>query len=289
LEISARVETELALILSSADAAGGPPLLAQALRYAVFPGGNRVRPRLCLAVSQACGCEQPALANAAAAAIELLHCASLVHDDMPCFDDADLRRGRPALHKAFSEQLALLAGDGLIVLAFQSLARIGESAPPRLPVLLSIVGRAVGAVSGVVAGQAWECEPSVVLADYHQAKTGALFSAATMAGAAAAGRDPAPWRALGARIGEAFQVADDIRDVAADAAEFGKLPGRDAALGRPSAVAELGLEAAIGRLEQLIAGAVEVIPPGPGAAALRTMITAEAARFLPKKLARRAA
>ena len=93
------------------------------LRYAVFPGGARIRPRLCLAVAQACGEDQPAVTDAAAAAIELLHCASLVHDDLPCFDDAPLRRGKPSVHRAFGERLAVLAGDALIVLAFETLAR----------------------------------------------------------------------------------------------------------------------------------------------------------------------
>ena len=87
-----------------------------------FPGGARIRPRLCLAVAQACGEDQPAVTDAAAAAIELLHCASLVHDDLPCFDDAPIRRGKPSVHRAFGEQLAVLAGDALIVLAFETLA-----------------------------------------------------------------------------------------------------------------------------------------------------------------------
>jgi geranylgeranyl pyrophosphate synthase len=95
--------------------------LAAAMRHAVFPGGARIRPQLCLAVARACGDSDPALADAAAAAIELLHCASLVHDDLPCFDDAPLRRGRASVHCAFGERLAVLAGDALIVQAFQTL------------------------------------------------------------------------------------------------------------------------------------------------------------------------
>ena len=109
----------------------GPPLLAAAMRHAVFPGGARIRPQLCLAVARACGDAHPALADAAAAAIELLHCASLVHDDLPCFDDAATRRGQPSVHAAYGERLAVLAGDALIVLAFQTLAaaaRAGHAA-----------------------------------------------------------------------------------------------------------------------------------------------------------------
>ncbi|MBS0579129.1 MAG: polyprenyl synthetase family protein [Proteobacteria bacterium] len=285
----ARIEADLAEFLSSAEASAGPPLLAKAIRYAVFSGGARVRPRLCLAVAQACGCEQPAVVGAAAGAIELLHCASLVHDDLPCFDDADMRRGRASVHKAFGEPLAILAGDALIVLAFQMLARVADAAGARLPALLSIIASAVGPAKGIVGGQAWECEPRVVLSDYHQAKTGALFSAAAMAGAVAAARDPLPWRAVGARLGEAFQVADDIRDAAGEAGEIGKPAGRDAQLGRPSAVTQMGLTQAVARLEELVTGAIEVIPPGPKAGILRMLIEAEVVRLLPKRIARRAA
>jgi len=211
------------------------------MRHAVFPRGARIRPRLCLAVAMACGDTRPSSSTAAAAAIELLHCASLVHDDLPCFDDADTRRGLPSVHRAFGESLAVLTGDALIVLAFQTLARISP-APRNLGNLLLCISAGVGTPGGIVAGQAWECEAIVDVSRYHRLKTGALFAAATMAGAAAADAGSAPWRALGEKIGEAFQVADDIRDVTATAAELGKPSGRDAALSRPSAVHELGLE-----------------------------------------------
>src|SRR5262249_18541176 len=159
--------------------------LAAAIRHAVFPGGARVRPRLSLAVGRACGDPYRDISEAAAASIELLHCASLVHDDMPCFDDADVRPGRPSLPKAYGEPLALLAGDALIVLAFQSLSQMISAAPERVAGLLAIVSNSVGGPNGIVAGQAWECEPTVPLAAYHSAKTGSLFAAATTAGALA--------------------------------------------------------------------------------------------------------
>lgn len=167
-----------------------PPRLLAAMRHSVFPGGARIRPQLCVAVARACGDDAPELTDAAAVAIELLHCASLVHDDMPAFDDADLRRGRPTVHKAYGEPLALLAGDGLIVMAFQVLARAGASHPQRLASLLGVVSDGVGAPDGIVAGQAWECESRVDLGRYQRAKTGALFVASTCAGALAAGADP---------------------------------------------------------------------------------------------------
>jgi geranylgeranyl diphosphate synthase type II len=294
MDAMARVECELDAILSAnvpLDGAptAGPPGLGRALRYSVFPGGARIRPRLCLGVAWACGDDQPATANCAAAAIELLHCASLVHDDLPCFDDAALRRGKPSVHTAFGERLAVLAGDGLIALAFEALGRAGDRAPRRALNLLSIMGRAIGGPQGIVAGQAWECEREIDLGEYQRAKTGALFAAATMAGAAAAGHDHRQWSALGYRLGQAFQVADDIRDVVADVAELGKPIGQDAALGRPSAVARYGLDGAITHLDQLVAEAVEVIPICPGSTGIRALIAAEAAGLLPKSVVRRAA
>src|SRR6201996_7506504 len=256
----ARIENELSAILSVeqpvAAIAAGPPALLAALKYAVFPGGARIRPRLSLSVAAACEDDQPAVADCAAAAIELLHCASLVHDDLPCFDDADLRRGKPSVHTAFGERLAVLAGDALIVLALEALSRAGAVAPQRALQLLSIIGRSVGGPQGIIAGQAWECEPELDLSEYQRAKTGALFAAATMAGAAAAGYEPAPWSVVGFRLGEAFQVADDIRDVVAEQAELGKPIGQDAALGRPSAVERYGLDGALRHLDELVAEAV---------------------------------
>ena len=289
MDASARIENALRETLQQAGTGDGPPLLRQALDYAVFPGGARVRPRLTLAVATACGGGVPAMVDAAAAAIELLHCASLVHDDLPCFDDATMRRGKPSLHAAFGERLAVLAGDALIVLAFETLGRAAAADPLRLAPVLLTVAAGVGAPRGIVAGQAWECEPSVVLSQYQQAKTGALFAAATMAGAAATGADPTGWRALGERLGEAFQVADDLRDVVARPEELGKPVGRDVALDRPSAVRELGVPGAVARLRELIDGAMDSIPPCPGREELRTLLRAESASFLPKELAQQAA
>ena len=128
MDSNQRIEKALLDTVSSMGGPDIPPQLAAALRYAVFPGGARVRPRLSLAVARACGDSCPRLADAAAASIELLHCASLVHDDLPCFDDAETRRGKPSVHKAFGEPLAVLVGDALIIGAFQTLARRRPSA-----------------------------------------------------------------------------------------------------------------------------------------------------------------
>ncbi|HEU4457697.1 MAG TPA: polyprenyl synthetase family protein [Methylibium sp.] len=275
------IEKALAAAMAAIDEGRGPPKLAAALRHAVFPGGARIRPQLCLAVADACGDDAPALSMAAAAAVELLHCASLVHDDLPCFDDAPTRRGRASVHRAFGERLAVLAGDGLIVLAFQTLGQGAAVAPQRLAPLLATLARGVGAPDGITAGQAWECESQVDLREYQRAKTGALFAAATMAGAQAAGAGAEAWRALGEWLGEAYQVADDIRDAGADPRWIGKPVGRDRALGRPSVAVEQGLSGAVQHFDRLVAGAVAAIPPCPGAGALRALVRHESERLVP--------
>ncbi len=285
---SARIEKTLDATFARAEAPGCPGQLASAMRHAVFPGGARVRPRLTLAVAHACGEDDPALVNAAAAAIELMHCASLVHDDLPCFDDALLRRGKPSVHKAFGERIAVLAGDGLIVLAFQALAQVSGTSR-HLGALVLTLSRAVGMPSGIVAGQAWECEAVADVATYHRQKTGALFAGAAMMGAAACGAEPGLWRALGETLGQAYQAADDIGDAASDAETLGKPVGRDLALGRPSLVAECGMGGALSRFDDLVAEAIAAIPPCLGAAELTALIVAESCRLLPAHLSQHAA
>jgi geranylgeranyl diphosphate synthase type II len=262
-----------------------PPQLAAALRHAVFPGGARVRPKLCLAVALANGGDAPALAAAAAASVELLHCASLVHDDLPCFDNAAQRRGVPSVHALYGEQLAVLAGDALIVAAFQVLARQGLEAGSRLPRLLQVIAEGVGSPTGIAAGQAWESEPVVDVARYHRAKTGALFIAATAAGAAAAGVPTAPWERLGEAIGAAYQVADDIQDATASSEEIGKPTGVDVNLARPSMVAELGLDGATQRLKDLVQASIEAVPACRGRQEMQELVRLQSKRFIPRACA----
>jgi geranylgeranyl diphosphate synthase type II len=284
-----RIERTLSTSLDRVDTPDGPPLLIAAMRHAVFPRGARIRPRLCLAVAAACGDDEPAAAEAAAAAIEFMHCASLIHDDLPCFDNAATRRGRPSVHRAFGEPLAVLAGDALIVLSFQTIAWGATRVPGRMTALILTMARATGMPSGIAAGQAWECEPHIDLGQYQRAKTGALFAAATALGAAASGAEPDPWRVLGERLGEAYQVADDIADLLSGEQELGKPAGQDLALGRPNAALEMGVDGALRHLEQLAAAAADSIPPCPGAASLRALTLSEARRLLPKDLSQRAA
>jgi len=284
-----RIEATLDAALLGAEA-GAPTKLAAAMRHAVFPGGARVRPRLTLAIAEACGGGGGGgLALAAAAAIEFLHCASLAHDDLPCFDDAATRRGLPSVPAAFGASTAVLAGDALIVLAFETVAKAGAAQPERLAPLLLALTQGVGAPSGIVAGQAWEEECAVALEAYHASKTGALFVASAACGALAAGSDPAPWRAMGAKLGEAYQVADDLLDALAGEDEGGKPTGQDAALGRPNAVSRYGVAGAVERLEQLVAAAAAAVPACPGASGLRELVRTQAQRLAPKRLARSAA
>lgn len=284
MDVARRIEQGLINALALADLPGCPPKLAAAMRHGVFPAGARVRPRLVLAVAGACGDDAPALTDAAATAIELLHCASLVHDDLPCFDDAATRRGKPSVHRAYGERLAVLSGDALIVLAFQVMAGVVALRPERAAALLLTVSRSVGLPRGIVAGQAWECESRVSLVEYQREKTGSLFEAATVAGAEAAGAPAHLWRLFGEKLGEAYQVADDIRDVVADPVLIGKPVGRDVALARPSSARELGLEGAVRHFEQLVAQVVAAIPPCPGAVALRELVALEADRLVPSEI-----
>jgi len=260
------VERALQDILADAAPASAPPTLARALHYAVFPGGGRLRPALCLAAARACDASSFELAIHAAVAVELVHCASLAHDDLPCFDDASVRRGKPSVHAAFGEPLAVLAGDALIVLAFEALARgaraAGNRAGDRLADLVLWLARATGPARGLIAGQAWESEPSPSVSEYHRAKTGALFEAAAAMGAIAAGGAPGPWSQFGDRVGRAYQAIDDLADATGVATALGKPVGRDAALDRPSMARTEGHARTRAAARALLDEAMRVLPPG---------------------------
>ena len=279
-----RAEAALQINFKKAASVGTPPRLEDAMHHAVFNGGARIRPQLCLAVATACGDDTPALTDAAAVALELMHCASLVHDDMPAFDNADLRRGKPTVHKLFGEPLALLTGDGLIVMAYQVLLQVGATHPERLIALMRNLTEGVGIPNGIVAGQAWECETTADLARYQRSKTGALFVSATCAGAIASGQSPKPWTDLGAFLGEAYQVADDIRDVLGDVANLGKPVGQDAAHDRPSSAQAMGLDGAIRHFDDLIVKAGKSIPHCACREMLQQLVLSESERLVPKSM-----
>jgi geranylgeranyl diphosphate synthase type II len=211
-----------------------------------------------------------------------LHCASLVHDDLPCFDNALVRRGQASVHAAFGERLAVLAGDALIVLAFQYVASCSMRSPLRLAPVLRTIATSVGAPHGIVAGQAWECESKVQLKQYQKEKTGSLFEAATAAGAQAAGADADTWKPLGEWLGEAYQVADDIRDVLADQAMMGKPQGQDITHDRPSSARDLGLVGAVQHFDELVYKAINSIPSCKGEKMLRGLVAKEAERLIPE-------
>ncbi|SEM62691.1 farnesyl-diphosphate synthase [Loktanella fryxellensis] len=281
MRLSDRIDLAVTHAVRIGQAHPAPSRLSAALHYAVTPGGARIRPTILLSVAMACGDDRPALSDAAAAALEVIHCASLVHDDLPCFDDADTRRGKPAVHRAFGQPIAVLTGDSLIVMGFQVLARAAHLAPDRAMALIDVLATRTGMPFGICAGQGWEGEAEIDLAAYHRAKTGALFIAATQMGAIAAGQDGAPWAELGDRIGEAFQVADDLRDALCDDAELGKPAGQDDLHGRPNAVAQLGIHGAVARFDDVLSAAISSIPACPGEAALAQMVRTYADRLVP--------
>ncbi|MCB9704859.1 MAG: polyprenyl synthetase family protein [Myxococcales bacterium] len=282
MDVYIRIEHALEAALRPTTSTA-PPRLGQAIRQAVFPGGARFRPRLSLAVARACGDAHPELARAAAVAVELLHCASLVYDDLPCFDDAPLRRGQPTVHVTFGEEVAILAGNALIVRAFELLGEQVTQTPLHTGLVLATLARGVGSPHGIAAGQAWESEPRIDLRAYHRAKTGALFEAAVIAGAVAGGGDARAWRGLGDLLGEAYQVADDLRDAHGESHRLGKPVGQDAAHGRPSAVGLLGADGALRRLHRLLADAIERVPSCPGRSDLVLLIERWADTLVPRE------
>jgi geranylgeranyl diphosphate synthase type II len=229
-----------------------------------------------MAVADALDGDAP-LIDAAAVALEFLHAASLVQDDMPAFDAAVERRGRPALHAVFGDATAILAADALIIGAFETVARDAASAPSLAAALTLELARGTGTPHGAVAGQGWESEDDIDLAEYHRTKTAALFEAATAAGAVAAGHDPHRWRAVGHWLGRAYQIADDIADEQSPG-----IGGSDAALGRPNALRTLGMDGSVRMLDQCINNALDSVPACPGREQFIGFLHGMLARFRPK-------
>ena len=244
---STRLWTEARLASWLDGTAGWPTDLLDATRYALLGGGKRLRPALVRLFCEVSGGSSEA-ALAPALAIEMIHTYSLVHDDLPCMDDDDLRRGRPTCHKVYGEAMAVLVGDTLLTEAFQVLA----SVPVRGIDLVSVLAAAAGA-RGMVGGQVLDMTlvgstaSTEQVRAVHRAKTAQLISAACELGAIAAGAGEARRRAArdyGMALGLGFQAIDDVLDVVGDAGTLGKTPGKDLALDRATTVAALGLDGA---------------------------------------------
>lgn len=243
--------------------------LAEAMAYAALDGGKRMRPLLVYATGTALGASESAL-DAPAAAIELVHAYSLVHDDLPAMDDDALRRGKPTVHIAYDEATAILVGDGLLTLAFDVLAD-SATAPATTLAMIRTLAHAAG-MQGMVAGQAIDLaavgQPMSLdaLRRMHGAKTGALIRASIRLGALAAGADDAtraPLDDFADALGLAFQIRDDILDVEGDPSLIGKTVGKDAAHAKPTYPSLLGLEASHALLDELatrMRAALERVP-----------------------------
>lgn len=262
----------------------GPAVMREAMMYAVFPGGGRVRPMLALGIISALDQEPDDALLGGLMGVELIHCASLVHDDMPCFDDADTRRGKPSVHRAFGEDVALLTGDALIVAAFDVAVKHCAHRPTLVGPIVRTLAESVGASEGIIAGQASETDPDVPVREVHRKKTGALFEAAATMAALTTGTEPSRWRAIGRKIGAAYQLADDILDAVGDAELAGKPVAQDIRNGHANAVNDRDLLSAVTVLDDTIESAIRSIPPCPRRENLAILLVGAATRLCPPTL-----
>jgi farnesyl diphosphate synthase len=277
--IQARMEGALSRLLPAAQVA--PARLHEAMRYATLEGGKRVRPLLTFAAGELARAK-PERLELAAAAIELIHAYSLVHDDLPCMDDDELRRGKPSVHVEYDEATALLAGDALQSLAFQLLAEhvLADDARVQLD-MVKLLAVAAGS-RGMAGGQQIDLEstgkPLTVpeLEAMHIHKTGALIRAAVLLGAACGGALDAELRArldqYAKTVGLAFQVVDDVLDHEASTATLGKTAGKDSRQGKPTYVSPMGIARARELAQELGHNAHQAVAPlGAGARRLREL------------------
>ena len=256
-----------------------PSSIHAAMRYSVFAGGKRIRPILCLETSRVFG-EDVAPALYPACAIEFIHTYSLIHDDLPALDNDDLRRGKPTCHKKFGEAIAILAGDGLLTLAFETIGASPVAAERRVAMLTEI-STAAGTVHGMVGGQVADLEAEgkrvgpEMLEYIHRSKTAALIRASITAGALSAGaeaEDVKRLRQFGETIGWAFQVTDDILDVEESSAALGKTAGKDIVQKKATYPAVFGLEQSHAIANELATNAIaELQPYGERAERLRAI------------------
>ena len=267
-EVAALLEAVLAETPADGEIAR-PAYLRAAMRHGVFNGGKRLRPFLVVETSRLLGAPEPA-AMRIAAALECIHCYSLIHDDLPSMDDDDLRRGQPTVHIAFDEATAILAGDALLTMAFDILSapQTDLAAEAKLK-LINQLARAAG-IGGMVGGQSLDLHAERVTPDevgilqLQAMKTGALLRYACAAGAIASGADDqilARMMRFGEIIGLAFQLADDLLDVTSDAATLGKAAGKDAGRGKGTLVSLHGVASVRRRLDELVEEAESLLEP----------------------------
>lgn len=252
-----------------------PEIIHEAMRYSVFAGGKRLRPVLVLMGVEICG-KKPEIALPTAAAMELIHTYSLVHDDLPAMDDDDLRRGRPTNHKVYGEAIAVLAGDALLTKAFELIgqnAKIRTVRPQTVPAVIDVIAKGAGTF-GMIGGQVMDIQaeggkwqktkhPAALLAAIHRHKTAALIRVSLQAGAILAGASPKQLTALGEygeKIGLAFQIADDVLDVVADKKKLGKR-GSDAKNKKLTFPALYGLDESRKKAQQLVEEAKAALAP----------------------------
>ncbi|MGA7806039.1 polyprenyl synthetase family protein [Bradyrhizobium sp.] len=262
------IETLLAELLSDAllpDEIARPKRLIEAMRYSSLGGGKRLRPFLVVESAAIFGVPRQG-ALLAGAALECIHCYSLIHDDLPAMDNSDLRRGRPTLHKAYDDATAILAGDALLTIAFDIITRDEIHSEPAVRLALTRALARASGIGGMAGGQMLDLagegrfgdrEP-VDVARLQQMKTGALLRFGCIAGALLGQSTDKEYQALddyGRALGEAFQIADDLLDVEGDAAALGKQTGQDAILGKTTFVTQLGIDGAKQRVRDLLARA----------------------------------
>jgi geranylgeranyl diphosphate synthase type II len=263
-----RLAVDAALERLLPAAAAQPASIHTAMRYSVFAGGKRIRPILCLETARIFSADvTPALHPACA--LEFIHTYSLIHDDLPALDNDDLRRGKPTCHKKFGEALAILAGDALLTLAFETIGATPAPADRRVAMLTEIAA-AAGTVHGMVGGQVADLEAERKAVDpqmleyIHRSKTAALIRASITAGAVCAGAsvdDVARLRRFGETIGWAFQVTDDILDVEESSAALGKTAGKDMAQQKATYPSVYGLERSHQIANDLATKAIAEISP----------------------------
>ena len=282
MDLKAHLDTRTQLIDRALDrflprATVKPRTIHAAMRYSLFAGGKRLRPALTLAAAEACGGE-PSAALPAACAVECIHTYSLIHDDLPCMDDDDLRRGRPTSHKVYGEGIAVLAGDALLTISFEILAQARETARYKMPTLIRELATASGS-QWLIGGQVADLESErrkisgAELKYIHRCKTAALLTASIRLGAMSANATPARLAALttfGQCLGVAFQVIDDILDVTQTTEKLGKTAGKDVAATKATYPAIFGLDRSRQEAHRLTTAAHAALQPfGKNAATLR--------------------